>query len=339
MNPMDEKPAPLFRRSVARPLPCSENMPQRIFLSIAAYCDPVLPFTMERAIASARHPELLHFGVVDQALPGMEAAGRPGGGARLSEVRIDALHARGPCWARAIAMSLYDGEEWFLQLDSHMDFDAGWDEALVAQALALGAPRRGLAISSYPAAFAFVDGLPVAREASTGVLAHVLKPGTTFAPEHPVLAFEAQAVASSTPLPAFHLGAGCLFAPGRIVQEFPYDPWFYFHGEEQALALRLYTHGWDLFHMPALPIRHLYNDPASGAPPRPLHWDPAHEALREIPWWALEQRSRYRLASLVAGEAMGVYGLGAQRSVADYAEFSGIDYAARTLAPRAFSAA
>ena len=122
----------------------------RIFVSIAAYCDPVLPFTLQRAVACARHPDRLHFGIVDQALEGMEGAPHPGGGARVSQLRLDALQARGPCWARAIAMSLYDGEDWFLQLDSHMDFDSEWDLRLVAQARALGAPARGLAISSYP---------------------------------------------------------------------------------------------------------------------------------------------------------------------------------------------
>lgn len=315
-------------------LPCSENVPS-LFVSIASYCDPVLPFTVQRAVEAARHPGQLHFGIVDQSLPGMAPAVPPSA-ARVSEIRIDALQARGPCWARAIAMSLYDGEDWFLQLDSHMDFEAGWDQKLVDGAQALGAPERALVVSSYPAAFGFAGGRPVLRGPAEGVLAHVLKPGIAFEPDHPVLAFEAQPVITGTPLPAYHLGAGCLFAPGQFVQAFPYDPWFYFHGEEQALALRLYTHGWDLFHIPGLPLRHLYNDAASGAPPRPMHWDAAHEALRTEPWWALEQRSRDRLAALVAGEPLGVFGLGRERSVADYAAFSGIDYAARTLAPRAF---
>lgn len=307
----------------------------RIFVSIASYCDPVLPFTLARAVATAADASRLHFGVVDQSPPGSPRVPAPPR-ARLTQVQVDARDARGPCWARALAMSLHDGEDWFLQLDSHMDFDPGWDDALVAQALELGAPRRPVVISSYPDAFAFVEGEPVRRPTTRGVLAQVLKPGAMFAADHPVLSFQAQPVETTHPLPAFHVGAGCLFAPGRIVQEVPYDPWLYFHGEEQAMALRLYTRGWDLFHMPGLPVHHLYNDAASGAPPRPLHWDAEHEALREVPWWAFEQRARARLAALVAGADLGAYGLGRVRSIADFAASSGIDYAARTLAPSAF---
>src|SRR4051812_31188561 len=309
----------------------------RIFVSVASYCDPVLPFTLARAAAMAADDSRLHFGVVDQSAAGSPRLAPPGR-ARLTQVQLDARDARGPCWARAIAMSLADGEDWFLQLDSHMDFDPGWDDTLVAQALALGAPQRPLVISSYPDAFTFVDGAPVWRPTTGGVLAQVLKPETTFAADHPVLVFQAQPVDSAAPLAAFHVGAGCLFAPGRIVQEVPYDPWLYFHGEEQAMAVRLFTHGWDLFHMPGLPVHHLYNDAGSGAPPRPLHWDPQEEAQRDVPWWAFEQRARLRLAALVGGVDLGVYGLGQARSLAEFAAFSGIDYAGRTLAPSAFIA-
>ena len=307
----------------------------RIFVSIASYCDPVLPFTLRRAAETAEAPGNLHFGVVDQS-PVDQPRVRVEGGARLSQVRIDPVDARGPCWARAIAMGLYDGEEWFVQIDSHTDFDPGWDTRLIRQAQALGAPARGLVLSSYPNAFSFEGDAVVRRPTTQGVLAHVVKPGSAFEPDHPVLAFEAHPVETTVPLPAFHLGAGCLFSSGAFVQAFPYDPWYYFHGEEQALALRLFTHGWDLFHMPGLPVHHLYNNAASGAPPRPLHWDAAIDSQRTTGWWALEQRSRKRLADLVKGEPLGVYGLGSVRTLADYAAFSGIDYAARALDARAF---
>jgi hypothetical protein len=316
---------------------CDALIPMTVFVSIASYCDPVLGFTLGRALATARWPDQLHFGVVDQSPAGAPqppaADVRP---ARLSYVRIDPLYARGPCWARAIAMSLYDGEQWFFQIDSHMDFDPRWDERLMAQALALLPGRQGLVLSAYPNAFAFEGGQVIRRPCTDKVLAHVVKPGSGFEPDHPVLGFEAHPVDQNTAVPGFHVAAGCLFAPGQFVQAFPYDPFYYFHGEEQALAARLFTHGWDIFHMPSQPVYHLYNTGESGAPPRPMHWDAAHDTQRQLTWWTLEQRSRARLAALLVGEPLGVYGLGRVRSMADYAAFSGIDYAARTLAPRAF---
>lgn len=308
-----------------------------IFLSIASYCDPVLSFTLQRAVATARRPERLHFGIVDQSPP---AAPRLAAGAcapgRLSYVRLDPADARGPCWARAIAMTLYDGEDWFFQIDSHMDFDPGWDELLADQTASLMRGRRGAVVSSYPNAFVFDNGQPVRRAATDKVLAHVVKPECSqFDPQHPVLSFQAHPVDTQRPVPGFHLGAGCLFAPGSIVQLFPYDPFLYFHGEEQALAIRLFTHGWDSFHMPGLPVYHLYNNSEAGGPARPMHWDAEHEQQRSVSWWLFEQRSRRRLAQLVAGAPLGVYGLGRLRSIADYAAFCGIDYANRVIEERA----
>jgi len=308
-----------------------------VFVSIASYCDPVLRFTLARAVATARWPDRLHFGIVDQSSPPLPVATPAGvSPARLSYLRIDPVYARGPCWARAIAMSLYDGEDWFFQIDSHMDFDLHWDQRLIAQAQALLGGRKGIVLSSYPNAFVFEGNQPVRRPSTEKVLAHVVKPSASFEPDHPVLGFEAQPLEQDVPVAGFHVGAGCLFAPGGFAQSFPYDPWFYFHGEEQALALRIYTHGWDIFHIPGLPVYHLYNTPDAGGPARPMHWDASHDAQRARTWWELEQRSRRRLASLVSGAALGIYGLGADRSLADYAAFSGIDYAARTLSPRAY---
>ncbi|MBI2769343.1 MAG: hypothetical protein HYX47_06955 [Burkholderiales bacterium] len=308
-----------------------------IFVSVASYCDPVLGFTLARAVALARRPDALHFGVVDQSPADWP---RPQAGdltpARLGYVRMDPVHARGPCWARAIAMSFYDGEDWFFQIDSHMDFEPHWDEVLVRQAELLQPGRAGAVITAYPNPFVFEGHTPVHKPCTPNVLAHVVKAAQQFDPEHLVLGFEAHPVDSALALPGFHLGAGCLFAPGAFAVRFPYDPGFYFHGEEQALALRLFTHGWDIFHMPGLPVWHLYNTADAGTPRRPLHWDEEVDSRRGQNWWSLEQRSRRRLGELVRGAPLGVYGLGQARSLADYAAFSGIDYMARTLAAGAY---
>src|SRR3954463_15302732 len=148
-----------------------------IFVSIAAYCDPVLGFTLARARTAASRPHELHFGILDQTLESLPASTlsllAP---SRLTYQRIDPVFARGPCWARALTMALYDGEDWFLQLDSHMDFEPGWDDRLIAQAQALLPGRRGVVISAYPNAFFFHQGRAIPRPAGGNVLAHVVKP-------------------------------------------------------------------------------------------------------------------------------------------------------------------
>ena len=144
--------------------------------------------------------------------------------ARLSYMRVDPLYARGPCWARALAMSLYDGEHWFFQIDSHMDFDPHWDDTLIAQARSVLPGRRGVVLSSYPNSFVFQDSRPVRRPATDKVLAHVVKTGSVFEPDHPVLAFEAHPLDRDRPVAGFHVGAGCLFAPGSFRAELPLRP-------------------------------------------------------------------------------------------------------------------
>lgn len=316
--------------------PGRADAPDDIFISIAAYCDPLLAFTITSALTQASRPERVRIGLVEQQLP--EACVRlpEAWQAQVRRVQVHPLEARGPCWARALAMSLHQGEAWFLQVDSHMWFEPGWDERLVqwGRHCTAGNPRS--LISTYPNPFTMVNGQPVAQIVGTELLAFVVRTDQQFGPEHPVLMFEAVPVAGQAPQPAMHVGAGCLFGPGRLVSELPYDPFLYFHGEEQAFALRAWTRGWDLFHIPGMPLYHQY---VAADNARPMHWAPELDAQRQVRSAVLSEAANRRMAALLWGGAdLGIYGLGTARSLADYAAFSGIDYTARTLAPHAFKA-
>src|SRR5690606_31241175 len=52
----------------------------------------------------------------------------------------------------------------------------------------------------------------------------------------------------TSPQPTWFLSAHFLFTYGQWIKEVPYDPELYFEGEEDTLAVRSFTHGWDLFH-------------------------------------------------------------------------------------------
>src|SRR6516164_3213578 len=125
-----------------------------IFVAIAAYRDPDLILTIEDCLAKARHPERLRFGVCWQHGPEEELPSWITG----PQFRIADVHwrdSRGQCWARAQVMNLYNGEDWYLQLDSHHRFAHDWDTKLTTQASLTHSTKPLL---SAPAPYATTDG-------------------------------------------------------------------------------------------------------------------------------------------------------------------------------------
>ncbi len=102
-----------------------------IFVSIAAYRDPELVPTIRDCLNRARHPDDLRFGICwqhadDEAMPPEFAD------PRMRVIDVPWHESRGACWARSEIMQLWDGEDFFLQLDSHHRFVQDWDALLLS---------------------------------------------------------------------------------------------------------------------------------------------------------------------------------------------------------------
>lgn len=304
-----------------------------IYISIAAFCDPFLEHTIQDAVAKAKAPESLVFGVVDQTpenrRPALAALCGP---AQLRFVHVSPIESRGVCWARSVAFSLYQGESFLLQVDSHMLFEQDWDAQLIAQWAALKTTCDKPILSTYPYGFEFEEGQPVVKISISDQTTLVLRPHpeTALAEDNATLRFRAEHVFTRTPVPGCHVAGGFLFAEGRFVDEIPYDPRLYFHGEEQSLAVRAYTHGWDIFHPPHIPLFHLYKMP--NTPHDTHHWHPDWEKQRDFKFTELTELAKQRLMDLLFERRdLGRYGLGKNRTLAEFAHFSGIDYSRRQL--------
>lgn len=307
-------------------------MSASIFVSIASYLDPMLFFTLDDAVAKAVRPDLLSFGVVDQHTRDQRAAiAALPFARRLRYVHVHPEDTLGVSWARSTAFSLYNGETFLLQVDSHTLFEHGWDEQLRALHRRLLARSAKPIVSTYPYRFDMVDGVPCYAPGD-GRTALVLRPlaESRLAPDDAVLRFAARHLFASEPVMGCHVSAGFLFAAGRFVEEVPYDPYLYFHGEEQSLAIRAFTRGWDIFHPLTTPVYHLYK--SEGTPYASHHWHGEADARRAFRSAYLADRSRLRLNRLLMGDGLpGAYGLGQARTMAQFRELSGIDYAARTI--------
>lgn len=256
--------------------------------------------------------------------------------AEIRYIHIHPVESRGVSWARALVQSLYQDETYYLQIDSHTHFEQDWDLNLIAQLTALQSTSLKPILSVYPYGFEFEgeegSQVPVVKIKVSDQTTLVLrpKPDEALSADNPVLHFRAEHVFVREPQAGFHLAGGFIFTYGQFVNEIPYDPRLYFHGEEQNLAIRAFTHGWDIFHPPVIPLYHLYKRPDNAYTAH--HWHQDWDCQRDYAWHELRAVASKRLADLVYAQAdLGVFGLGTQRSLQDFAQLSGIDYQAKTI--------
>jgi plasmid stabilization system protein ParE len=284
-----------------------------IFISIAAYRDPELEPTIRDCIARARWPGDLRFGVCWQH---GEGEARPAilDDPRLRVIAVPWQASGGACWARAEIMKLWDHEDFFLQIDSHHRFVQDWDAMLLEDAARSGAARPVL--STYPAAYEPGAPLSATEEPTQIDLQSFAEDGL------PVLHPRAMAPLGR-PRRARFVAAGFLFTLGRFVRDVPYDPELYFIGEEIALAVRAFTHGYDLFHPSAHVLWHQYTRADCRK-----HWDDhVHSQGITHAWHARDAVSRAKVRRLLTQPECGRFGVGAMRGLAEYEAYAGLSFA------------
>lgn len=294
---------------------------KRIFISIASFCDPLLTFTVKSALEKARFPERLAFGIVDQSFTSIESD-LPSGRWRTAYLLIDPHHSRGASWARALAMTLYSGEDYFLQIDSHTCFDRNWDMSLIdtIETITKSHGNEKVIVSTRPFAFEIRPDGTIKKSRFTPCTLKLVPKSSIESSADPVVLFACENSKEMRDLPGFQVSAAFLFTRGSFVEEIPYDPFMYFHGEEQNISVRAYTHGWDIWHPNRVPLYHLYKKRDSNE--APLHWDNEFDEKRNEKWFVLRNRAKLRLARLLGGSLCEVYGVGNKRTIRDFIEYS-----------------
>jgi len=310
----------------------------KIFISIASYCDELLFFTLNDCISKAKFPQNIIFGIVDQNDSSQkEKIDQLSFSSQIRYVYINKLETYGVSWARNIAFSLWDNEKYLLQIDSHMFFEENWDETLKEQHSSLLEKSQKPIITTYPYDFQFDENNnPVFKKPSgTYVLELRPHPDTKLEEDNAVLRFRAHHTKSSEPVNGCHIAAGFVFTDASFIEEVPYDPYLYFHGEEQSLSIRAYTRGWDIYHPTWIPLYHCYKkiNTTSTTSYISHHWHKSVESKRALSYSHLLKRSKKRINRLFYEDGIkgSVYGLGQTRNLEDFSKFSGIDYTNKTI--------
>lgn len=290
----------------------------RIFVAIAAYREPELRRTIESCVAMAAEPGRLRFGVCLQydidGPPETQPNCLDGLSAELSVLRFDWTESKGGCWARHRAQGLYRSEGFTLQIDSHTRMASGWDSALIDMMRRTEVPKP-LLTSHLPLYDVFDDRdlIPDAGPVAVTVFDRITGDGWIWHPGMP------RAEELTSPRPTRALSGGFVFTLGVWNEEVRQDPEHLYTGEELALSIRSFTHGYDLFN-----------------PSRNVAWHRHHpQGNRKFIYDATEenvsvrrQRASRRLRALHRGDPdrlLSPYSVGTERTVAEYHQWAGID--------------
>ena len=298
----------------------------KIFVQIAAYRDPQLEPTIKNMLENAKRPKNLRIGICRQYNPDDQFD-------LLEEYRkdkrfriLDVLYSdsRGVCWARNQVQQLYEGEEYTLQIDSHMRFEKDWDETLIKMVKQL--QKKGFEkplLTGYVSSFD-PDNDPAGRVQEPWRMAfdRFIPEGAVFFLPETIPGWQQM----KEPVTARFYSAHFAFTLGQFSTEVQHDPEFYFHGEEISIAVRAYTHGYDLFHPHKVVIWHEYTRKG-----RTKQWDDDKDWVNKNNLSHQKNRQLFGMDGEEVTMDFSKYGFGTERTLREYEIYSGLLFSKRAV--------
>lgn len=309
--------------SKAKKAKTTQSLKETIFISIASYRDPQLLPTLRDCIKNAKNPKNLRFGIAWQH-DDKESLEEFATDKRFRIIDIPYKESKGTCWARNAIQDLYSNETYYMQLDSHHRFVKDWDVKcidMIKQLQKLGHAK--------PLLTGYIPSFDPDNDPGARIHIPWKMNFDRFIPEGAVFFLPAsidEFKELDKPVCARFFSAHFVFTLGQWCKEVPYDPYYYFHGEEINLAVRSYTHGYDLFHPHIVVVWHEYTRKG-----RTKHWD-------DIPEWGeMNRKSHLRNRKLFGmdGETkdidFGKYDFGTVRTLQDYEKYAGMCFKKRAI--------
>ena len=297
-----------------------------IFVQIASYRDPQLIPTLKSMIENAKNPKKLIIGICRQYHPDdkFDVLDEYKNDKRFRVTDVLYSESKGVCWARNQVQQLYGGEEYTLQIDSHMRFEKNWDETFIKMIKQL--QKKGF---EKPLLTGYVSSFNPENDPEQRIREPWRMAFDRFIPEGAVF-FLPESIPGwqdlKEPVPARFYSAHFCFTLGKFSVEVQHDPEFYFHGEEISIAVRAFTHGYDLFHPHKTVIWHEYTRKG-----RTKQWDDDKEWGKKNELSHKKNRQLFGMDGEDVTMDFSFYGFGTERTLKDYEIYSGLKFSNRAV--------
>jgi hypothetical protein len=293
-----------------------------IFVQIAAYRDLEVTPTILDAIKQSTGNHTINFGVHTVYLDESEinVPDLP----NVKHMESKAPENIGLGVGRSLAHQFYDGEDYYLQCDSHSRFVNGWDEIAIHSVLnyQIQGIEKPL-LTMYPANYWYTDETFTTIETDVVIKENITNISFHENPDQ----FKATRIPLQTGMPVKDenkfvksVSGGSIFTVDGFL---PFNTEIAFYGEEIWLAARAFTHGYDIVVPDEQYMYHLYYN----------HNKPAEINRRKILWNdypnefnVLDKISKDLIFKTLTEGTTGEMLMGTQRTIAEYGIFAGLDF-------------
>lgn len=299
-------------------------MANKIFVSIASYRDLDCSKTLQSLFSNASHPLNIFVGICQQNAesdPDCLLNIEPQYLANVRISRIPDIHAKGPTYARYICSSLWNNEQYYFQIDSHLLFVKGWDKKLISMINRL--KQDGVlkpVISHYPRHITDYHNYD-SQSSNRFNVSTICK--SAFNDDSIIFFNDSQLINTNGELHEnAYMAAGLFFCESSFLTDVPFDPDldYLFFGEEILLTVRFWTNGWRIF-----------------TPSENIAFHDYHREKRPT-FWANQRYSNKKALDKVreiinvtsSNQSYGKYGLGNKKTLQEYYDFAGIDLLNKT---------
>ena len=264
------------------------NGEETIFLMIASYRDFQCHETINIAYQRADHPERLFVAAVDQIVPGdvgcldieVPCDQNPNQPIckyrnQISIYKMDAKYATGPVTARHVGDRMYRGEYFVMQLDAHCMFVNHWDSKIIAQ---WRSTQNEMAVLS-----SYLSDVQGSIDKNGDSLRHTrpIMCNSDFEGLMPARYLRHGSQPEDSPeikgIPQLQpfWAAGFSFSRGHFKLRVPYDAYqpMVFQGEEIAIGIRGFTHGYDFYAPVESVVFHEYAEMSSRRKKIHMFWE------------------------------------------------------------------
>lgn len=295
-----------------------------IHIQIASYRDDELIKTIKSCLSQAAQPERLNFAIYHQYDDETRnQLSEYVNDKRFTVKSLSWREARGVGVARRFCNDAYLGQDFYLQIDSHMRFTEDWDELLINEWERCG---DSLAIlSSYPPAYVYE---PSGTEKLFRAKPNRLVVDDIFMSDIPT--FYGKGLPEDhrqNPQRALFASGGFQFGPGDVCKKSPYESEISFMGEEIVHSLRLFVAGFHIFTPIEQPIHHLYTRSENQKNPHHLWKDfGADDELRSV-YDEMTKKSYAKVRQYLHGD---VY---EPKIIEEFESFCGVDIRNKKVHP------